>query len=255
MIMGCETGEEMKTLKATVQDKLGENFKVTESPQMKLKIKIINVSEEEMRLDEDDLITTIKKQNRIDAINDGFQMRIVKKIVKEKRNDNNQLKRKEKEEVENKLEKNQDMNISVRAKKFVDSIINVLDATAPRKNFRIPRIWEGKKWFSDEIREAAAKRDEAYRKALYADTEQNWLQCKIERNTVVKLIKTKKKKYYENMINLNKENPTSMWKTLKEIIRGEPGVKTVDNVIILQLPPGPPGPLDGHKNLPRADGL
>ncbi|XP_070154026.1 uncharacterized protein [Polyergus mexicanus] len=124
--------------------------------------------------------------------------------------------------VENKLEKNQDMNISVRAKKFVDSIVNALDAIAPRKNFRIPRIWEGKKWFSDEIREAAAKRDEAYRKALYADTEQNWLQFKIERNTVVKLIKTKKKEYYENMIDLNKENPTSMWKTLKEIIRGEP---------------------------------
>lgn len=98
VIMGCETGEEMKTLKATVQDKLGENFKVTESPQMKPKIKIINVSEEEMRLDDDDLITTIKKQNRIDAINDGFQMRIVKKIVKEKRNDNNQLRRREKEE-------------------------------------------------------------------------------------------------------------------------------------------------------------
>ncbi|XP_070170427.1 uncharacterized protein, partial [Polyergus mexicanus] len=96
--MGCETGKEMKTLKATVQDKLGENFKVTESSQMKPKIKIINVSEEEMRLDDDDLITTIKKQNRIDAINDGFQMRIVKKIVKEKRNDNNQLRRKEKEE-------------------------------------------------------------------------------------------------------------------------------------------------------------
>ncbi|XP_029670033.1 uncharacterized protein LOC115239577 [Formica exsecta] len=98
VILGCETGEEMKTLKATVQDKLGENFKVTESPQITPKIKIINVSEEEMRLDDDDLITTIKKQNRIDAINDGFQMRIVKKIVKEKRNDNNQLRRREKEE-------------------------------------------------------------------------------------------------------------------------------------------------------------
>ncbi|XP_070165611.1 uncharacterized protein [Polyergus mexicanus] len=136
--------------------------------------------------------------------------------------------------VENKLEKNQDMNISVRAKKFVDSIVNALDATAPRKNFRIPRIWEGKKWFSDEIREAAAKRDEAYRKALYADTEQNWLQFKIERNTVVKLIKTKKKEYYENMIDLNKENPTSMWKTLKEIIRGEPGEHLEE--IVMGLP-------------------
>src|SRR5436190_16551283 len=33
------------------------------------------------------------------------------------------------------------------------------------------------------------------------------------------------------MIDLNKENPTSMWKTLKEIIRGEPvGLKKVGNI-------------------------
>src|SRR5436190_5058397 len=33
------------------------------------------------------------------------------------------------------------------------------------------------------------------------------------------------------MIDLNKENPTSMWKTLKEIIRGEPvGLKEVGNI-------------------------
>jgi len=31
-----------------------------------------------------------------------------------------------------------------------------------------------------------------------------------------------KKKYYENMIDRNKGNPTIMWKTLKKIIRGEP---------------------------------
>jgi len=38
----------------------------------------------------------------------------------------------------------------------------------------------------------------------------------------VKLIRVMKKKYYENMIDRNKGNPTAMWKTLKEIIRGEP---------------------------------
>jgi len=40
----------------------------------------------------DDLIATVKKQNKIDAVNKGFQMRLVKKIVKKKENANNQRK-------------------------------------------------------------------------------------------------------------------------------------------------------------------
>ena len=39
------------------------------------------------------------------------------------------------------------------------------------------------------------------------------------------LIKKKKKEYYEDKIDDNKENPTDMWKTLKELIRGEPAEK------------------------------
>jgi len=60
-----------------------------------------------------------------------------------------------------------------------------------------------------------------HRRALYDNTEQNWSQYKNERNAVVKLIREKKKEYYENMINFNKENSATMWKILKEIIRGE----------------------------------
>jgi len=61
-----------------------------------------------------------------------------------------------------------------------------------------------------------------YRRALYTDTEQNWSQFKLERNAVIKLFILKKKEYYENMIDLNKDNSTSIWKTLKEMIKGEP---------------------------------
>jgi len=93
------------------------------------------------------------------------------------------------------------------------------------------RKWEGKKWFSNEIGEAANRRDKAYRRALYDNTEQNWSRYKNERNAVVKLIREKKKKYYEDMINLNKENPATMRKTLKEIIKGEPvGIREVENI-------------------------
>lgn len=133
--------------------------------------------------------------------------------------------------IENKLEKRQDLNVNVRAKKFIDSIVEALDCTAPRKTFRIPKVWEGKRWFSEEISEAAARRDQAYRQALYDDSEHSWSQFKIERNAVVKLIRTKKKEYYENMIDLNKGNHITMWKTLKEIIRGETvGTREVEDI-------------------------
>jgi len=53
----------------------------------------------------------------------------------------------------------------------------------------------------------------------------------MERNAVVKIIRKKKKEYYENMIDDNKNDPVLMWKTLKEVIRGEAtGVREISNV-------------------------
>lgn len=54
VIPDCETGEEMKKSKAIVQAKLGGDFKVTESPQMKPKLKSVSIGEEEMKLNDDD---------------------------------------------------------------------------------------------------------------------------------------------------------------------------------------------------------
>jgi len=133
--------------------------------------------------------------------------------------------------VESNLEIRQDLDIDVRATKLINNIINALDISAPKKIFRIPKIWEGKKWYSNEIEESAIKRDEAYRKALYDNTEQNWQQFKMERNAVVKLIRTKKKEFYEDMLDRNKNDPTTMWKTLKEVIRGgTTGSKLVEDI-------------------------
>lgn len=80
VILGCESGEEMGKLKDTVQSKLGESYKVTEPLKMKPKIKIINISEEDMELDDEELIHTIEKQNSIN----GSHIRIVKRILKKK---------------------------------------------------------------------------------------------------------------------------------------------------------------------------
>ncbi|KAK2577728.1 hypothetical protein KPH14_000803, partial [Odynerus spinipes] len=118
-----------------------------------------------------------------------------------------------------------------RASRFVNSIVDALDSTAPRKEFRIPKVWEGKVWYSDEIKEVAASRDRAYRKAIAENTECSWVQYKAERNAVVKIIREKKKEYYEAMIDNNRDDPTNMWKVLKELVKGEPtGVKEINNI-------------------------
>lgn len=133
--------------------------------------------------------------------------------------------------VEERLERPNNLGVNERAEKFVQNMVAALDTVAPKKRFKIPKIWEGKKWFSDDIRIATRKRDEAYERAKYTCNEQDWLQFKRDRNAVVKIIKKKKKEYYENMIDNNKNDPVRMWKTLKKVIRGETtGTKVIDKV-------------------------
>lgn len=86
VIMGCETGEEMMKLRDTMQTKLGENYSVTESLQIKPKIKIINMSEEEMELDDDEFINTVKKQNSMEE----SHIKIIKRLLIKKNKDNGQ---------------------------------------------------------------------------------------------------------------------------------------------------------------------
>jgi len=55
--------------------------------------------------------------------------------------------------------------------------------------------------------------DKTYIKAMQTCIDKDWLQFKLERNMVVKLIRKEKKLYYENMIDCNKNDPVRMWKT------------------------------------------
>lgn len=133
--------------------------------------------------------------------------------------------------VEEGLEQRNNLEVNERAEKFVQNMVAALDRVAPKKKFKIPKLWEGKKWYSDDIRIATNTRDEAYARAVSTRNEQDWSQFKIERNAVVKIIRKKKKEYYENMIDDNKNDPVLMWKTLKEVIRGEAtGTREVSNV-------------------------
>lgn len=62
--MGCESEREIK-LKETVRKKMGDEFDITEPKERNPKIKIINVSKEEMKLKDEKLIDMILKQNEM----------------------------------------------------------------------------------------------------------------------------------------------------------------------------------------------
>lgn len=83
VILGCDGETEMENLKTTVQNKLGKDYSILEPKGTKPKIKVINVAEEEMELEEEKLLDTIMRQNKLEERREELYMRIIKKITKE----------------------------------------------------------------------------------------------------------------------------------------------------------------------------
>lgn len=98
VILGCESERKIKKLKDTVCEKLGKDFEITEPKKIKPNIKIINVGEEEMKLKDENLIDTIKKQNKIDGKEKGFYIKVIKRTFKERRDGSKSNKLEGKEE-------------------------------------------------------------------------------------------------------------------------------------------------------------
>ncbi|EFN77658.1 hypothetical protein EAI_05448, partial [Harpegnathos saltator] len=82
VILECESKSQMEELKVTVQNKLGKDYNIMEPKGAKPKIKIINIDEEEMALDDENLLNIIMKQNKLENGREEFHMQIIKKITK-----------------------------------------------------------------------------------------------------------------------------------------------------------------------------
>lgn len=88
VIIGCESKDEKRKLKETVCEKMGENFEIMEPRRIKPKIKIINIGKEEMEIEDENLVETIRKQNMIDGKKEELHIKVVKKIMKDKSEEN-----------------------------------------------------------------------------------------------------------------------------------------------------------------------
>lgn len=79
-------------------------------------------------------------------------------------------------------------------------------------------------WYDLELKNKCRERDMAYRKfksCTNNDKTNLWLAYKQKRNDAVNLFKLKKRKYYEQKIDLYHNDSKMMWKTLKTLIKPE----------------------------------
>lgn len=102
---------------------------------------------------------------------------------------------------------------------FYNHIKGILEEVAPRVEKVIkPKF---KEWYNDRVKKAIENRDNSYKKLKANKNLDNRLEYKKNRNTVVTVIRAERKKYYQNKIDLSKNNPKQMWNTLSQLISGK----------------------------------
>lgn len=77
---------------------MGDDFEIMQTKKIKPKIKVVNVGEEEMKLNDKNLIDTITRQNKVDNREEGFYLRVVKRITKEGKKGDTRVRRGNNEE-------------------------------------------------------------------------------------------------------------------------------------------------------------
>lgn len=111
---------------------------------------------------------------------------------------------------------------------FYCNIIDILDDIAPLET----KISKGIKneWFDQELKEMLQKRDRAYNKCHLEDTNENWTVYREQRNLATKTIRLKKRKYYEEIIERNKNSGKLMWKAIKEVIGNKKNNNEIESI-------------------------
>lgn len=98
---------------------------------------------------------------------------------------------------------------------FVSNVTRVLRIHAEHKTIRIREGHESRVWFDETIKLVQRERDRLSKIAKISNNIDDWANYKSKRNSVVKLIKEKKRSYYSFKIDEKKGQPREMWKILK----------------------------------------
>jgi len=97
-------------------------------------------------------------------------------------------------------------------------IVKCIDTVAPRREIKLQNKWQGKQWFSEEIRQR--QQDETYKVARTSRSTSDWELFRQLRNRGVDICTKAKKSYLKNKLDSNKKDSKQMWGTLKEMLKG-----------------------------------
>ena len=103
--------------------------------------------------------------------------------------------------------------------KFKNAFLTVSNKCAPFETRRLKN--RNNPWIDNNIVRLIYKRDYLKRTSVKYKSDELWESYKQIRNTVTELIRSNKKKYYENCIEENHCHTKGLWKVLKKLIDGE----------------------------------
>ena len=106
-------------------------------------------------------------------------------------------------------------NVNDAWNNFRHLFLSVLDNVAPIKQIRLKQRSEP--WIDNEILEAIEERDKAFKLYVKNKNVDNFNYFKSLRNKVQDLVKSAKSNYFSSVIEENKHDSKSLWKTLKNL--------------------------------------
>ena len=102
---------------------------------------------------------------------------------------------------------------------FKNVFLTVSNKCAPFETRRLKN--RNNPWIDNNSVRLIYKRDHLKRKAVKYKSDVLWESYKQIKNSVTELIRSSKKKYYENCIEENHSNPKCLWKVLKKLTDGQ----------------------------------
>ena len=99
---------------------------------------------------------------------------------------------------------------------FKNEFLLICNEVAPVRHNRIRK--KKNIWFNSEIQSLIYQRDYLHHLATKNRNNLTWSHYKSFRNHVTTKIRLAKKEYYTNEIKLNRQNPSDMWKILKNLL-------------------------------------
>ena len=131
-------------------------------------------------------------------------------------------------------------NVNMLSNLMVKEIVRCLDLVAPVKTKVVRQNRQCKSWYNENVQLMLKLRDEAYKAARISKSEEDWKVFKQRRNKTVDICRKAKRCYLEEQLDYNKKDPKSMWKVLKEMIKGKRNDKEykeiqVENRIIYKV--------------------